>query len=103
MISTAALNAIAGLVLMLAVVAGYVMLARRFRVLWHPLSIVAAVTIVGVTVSIAGVVAFGAGWPAVPAMLRRSAIGSIGWGVVFAGVAWVGRRVLAWWTAQAIS
>lgn len=64
------------------------------RALWHPLSIVVAVLAIGAGVSLAGEVLFRGGAAAVPAMLRRSAIGSLGWGVVIAAVDWVGRRLL---------
>ena len=94
MTSQAAIIAIVELTLMLAVVATYVVLARRFRVLWHPLSIVAAVVTVGVVVSVLGELTFGGGWTDVPAMLRRSAIGGLGWGLIIAAVVWTGRRTL---------
>ena len=71
MTSQAAINALVQLALMLAVAATYVVLARRFRVLWHPLSIVAAVVFVGVVVSVLGELLFRGGWPGVPAMARR--------------------------------
>lgn len=76
---------------MLAVVAAYVVMARRFRFLWHPLTIVVAVVIVGVVVSVLGEL-FNDGWAGVPAMARRSAIGALGWGVIIAVVVWAGRR-----------
>jgi hypothetical protein len=82
-----------GLALLLGVIAGYLLLARRFRILWHPLAIVLAVAIVGVVVSVLGELLF-RGAAQVPAMLRRSVIGSLGWGVVIAVAVWVGRRVL---------
>lgn len=90
----AAFNAIVQLALMLSVVATYVGLARRYRALWHPLSIVVAVMAVGVGVSLIGELLFRGGAAAVSAMLRRSAIGSLGWGVVIAAVVWIGRRLL---------
>jgi hypothetical protein len=92
MTATAAINALVGLALMLVVIGVYLMLARRFRILWHPLAIVLAVGGVGVVVSVLGEFVF-RGASGVPAMLRRSAIGSFGWGVVIAGVVWTGRRV----------
>ena len=98
MTSQAAVAALIGLALMLAVVAAYIVLARRFRVLWHPLSIVAAVLIVSVVVSVLGELMFRGGWPGVPAMARRSAIGGLGWGLVIAVVVSIGRRALAAWT-----
>src|SRR3954451_21319432 len=88
----AAFNALVGLALMVAVIGIYLMLARRFRILWHPLAIVLAVGGVGVVVSVLGEFVF-RGVSGVPAMLRRSAIGSFGWGVLIAGVVWTGRRV----------
>ena len=97
MTSQAALTAFVELALMLAVVASYVVMARRFRILWHPLSIVAAVGIVSVVTSVLGELLFNRGWAAVPAMLRRSAIGGFGWGVIVAAGAWAGRRVFAAW------
>lgn len=92
--STAALvTAFVLLALMLAVIAAYLLLARRFRVLWHPLAVVLAVGLVGVTVSVLGEVLF-RGTSGVPGMLQRSAIGSFGWGVVIAVAVWIARRVL---------
>ena len=90
----AAVGALAGLALMLTVVAAYVVLARRYRLLWHPLAIVAAVGIVGVVVSVLGELIFRGGWAGVPAMVRRSAVGGFGWGLIIAAVVWVGRRAL---------
>ena len=100
MTSQAALTAFVELALMLAVVAAYVVMARRFRLLWHPLSIVAAVGIVSVVVSVLGELLFNRGWAAVPAMSRRSAIGGFGWGVIIAAGVWASRRALAWWTKR---
>lgn len=54
MTSQAAIIALVELALMLAVVAAYVVSARRFRVLWHPLSIAAAVFTVSVIVAVLG-------------------------------------------------
>ena len=89
----ATVGALAGLALMLAVVAAYVVLARRYRLLWHPLAIVAAVGIVGIVVSVLGEL-FRGGWAGVPTMVRRSAIGGFGWGLIIAAVVWIGRRAL---------
>ena len=97
MTSQAALTAFVELALMLAVVAAYVVMARRFRLLWHPLSIVAAVGIVSIVTSVLGELLFNRGWAGVPAMLRRSAIGGFGWGVIIAAGVWAGRRVFASW------
>ena len=91
--SSALLSAAAQLTVMLAVAGGYFLASRRFRVLEHPLSIVAFVTIVGVTVSAAGAL-YRFGWEAVPAMISRSAVGSFGWGVIIAAAAWVALRVV---------
>jgi hypothetical protein len=87
------LNAIVGLALMLAVIAAYLVLARRFRLLWHPLSIVVAVGTVSVVVAIVGELLFRGGWAGVPSMVRRSAIGGFGWGVIIAPVVWAARRL----------
>ena len=92
----AVLGGLVQLALMLAVVATYVTLARRHRALWHPLSILVAVFIVGVVVSVLGELIFRSGWVGVPAMLSRSAIGSFGWGVIIAAVVWLGRRAASW-------
>ena len=81
---------------MLTVVAVYVIAGRRFRVLWHPLSIVVAVSAVGIVVSLLGMVLFRHDAGSMTDMLRRSAIGSVGWGLVIAAVVWVGRRLLRW-------
>ena len=97
MTSQAALAAFVELALMLAVVAAYVVMARRFRLLWHPLAIVAAVGMVSVVISVLGELLFNRGWAGVPAMLRRSAIGGFGWGVILAAGVWAGRRVFASW------
>jgi multidrug efflux pump subunit AcrB len=91
-----AFNALVGLALMLAVGAVYLLLARRFRVLWHPLSIVVAVGTVSVVVAVLGELLFREGREGVPAMVRRSAIGGFGWGVIIALVVWAGRRALRW-------
>jgi hypothetical protein len=97
MTSQSGVTAFVELALMLAVVAAYVVMARRFRLLWHPLSIVAAVGIVSVVVSVLGELLFKSGWAGVPAMLRRSAIGGVGWGVIIAAGVWIGHRVFASW------
>ena len=94
----AAVGAIAQLMLMLGVVAAYVMLARRFRLLWHPISVLVAVGTVGVLYSALTTVLFGGGISAAPSMARRSVIGGFGWGVVVATMVWIGRRGYAWWT-----
>jgi hypothetical protein len=91
------LSAVAQLALMMAVGAAYVLLARRFRILWHPLAIVAAVAIVSIVVAVSGEVLFRANGSGVAATLRRSAIGGLGWGVVIAAVVWVSRRVARAW------
>ena len=83
---------------MLAVGAGYVMLARRFQFLWHPVSIVVAVGIVGMLVSVLTTMIFGDGLSAVPAMARRSGIGGFGWGAVIAAAVWTVRVGYKWWT-----
>jgi len=91
-----AFNAFVGLALMLAVAAAYMLLARRFRLLWHPVVIVVAVTVVSVVVSVLGETLFRDDWAGVPAIVRRSAIGGFGWGMVIAIVVWAGRRVFVW-------
>jgi hypothetical protein len=96
MISQGVVGALFGLALMLAVVAAYVVLARHSRLLWHPLSIVVAVATVSVAVAVLGELIFRGGWRGVPTMLRRSAIGGFGWGLVIAAVVSIGRRALAW-------
>lgn len=77
-------------------------MAQRFRLLWHPLSIVAAVGIVSVVTSVLGELLFNRGWAAVPAMLRRSAIGGFGWGVIIAAGVWAGRRVFGSWMKRQV-
>jgi hypothetical protein len=94
MTSQAAFNAVVGLALLLAVAATYLLLARRFRFLWHPVSIVAAVSIVSVVVAVIGELLFRGGWAGVPSMLRRSAIGGFGWGLLIAAIVWIGRRIV---------
>ena len=93
-------NAIIGLAMMGVVTGAYVALARRRRYLWHPASILVAVVVVSVVVSVIGVVLFGSGWAAVPAMLRRSAIGGFGWGMIIAGVVWATRLGYGAWVAR---
>jgi hypothetical protein len=88
----AAVTALIEFALMLAVVVAYVGLARRRRLLWHPLSILLAVGIVSIVVAALGEL-FGRGWSGVPAMVQRSAIGGFGWGAIIAAVVWIGRRV----------
>ena len=90
----ARINALIGLTLMLLVAGAYLLLARRYRVLWHPLAIVAAVTTVSVIVAVAGELLSHDGGVGVSGMFRRSAIGGFGWGVVIAAVVWVTRRVM---------
>jgi hypothetical protein len=89
----AALNALVGLTLMLAAVATYLLLARRYRMLWHPLVIVLAVGTVGMVVSVLGELLF-RGSSGVGSMLQRSASGSFAWGVVIGLVVWIGRRIV---------
>jgi hypothetical protein len=91
----AAVGALVGLALMLAVIAAYVVLARRYRLLWHPLAILAAVTIVGIVVSVLAELIFRGGLAGVPTMARRSAIGGFGWGLIIGAVVWISRRVFA--------
>jgi hypothetical protein len=88
----ALLNAAVQLTVMLVVAVGYFLASRRYRVLQHPVSIVAFVTLIGVTVSVAGAL-YRSGWEAVPDMVGRSAVGSLGWGVIIAVVAWGVLRV----------
>ena len=93
MTSHAAVTALLQLLLMLSVVAAYVVAARRFPRLWHPLAIVLAVAVVGVAVSVAGVALFRPDATDVSDMLRRSLVGSVGWGLVIAAIVWIGRRL----------
>lgn len=93
MSSSALVSAIVQLTVLLAVAGGYFWASRRHRVLEHPVSIVAFVTIVGVTVSVAGAL-YRIGWEAVSDMARRSAVGSFGWGVIIAVFAWIALRVV---------
>jgi hypothetical protein len=94
----AAVSAVAQLTLMLAIATAYVMLARRFRLLWHPVSVVVAVGTVAVLYAVLTAVMFGGGFSAAPSMASRSAIGGFGWGVVIAAMVWIARRGYAWWT-----
>ena len=97
MISDVVLSALVQFALMVGVIAAYVLLARRFHLLWHPLSVVVAVGVVGVIVSVLGELWFRGGLNGVPAMLRRSAIGAFSWGVVVAMFVWSARRIFIWW------
>jgi hypothetical protein len=92
----AVLSGLVQLALMLAVVSAYLALARRFRVLWNPFAILLSVIVVGVVVSVVGELIFRGGWAGVPALARRSAIGSLGWGVIIAAVVWIGRGMASW-------
>ena len=85
--------AIAGLTLMLLVAGGYVLAARRYPLLWHPLSVFAAVVVVSVLVAVVGEV-YRSGWTQVPAMATRSALGGAGWGAMIAAAVWGVRRAL---------
>lgn len=95
----AALAALVEFALMLALAAAYLALARRHRFLWHPISIVLTVGIVGIVVSVMGEL-IGRGWAGVPAMFRRSAIGGFGWGVIIAAVVWTVRRLSSRWDVR---
>jgi len=88
------LSAVLQLAVMLAVAVGYFAVSRRYLILQHPVSIVLFVICVGVVVAVAGGV-YRFGWSAAPAMARRSAIGSAGWGVIIAAAAWGVRWALA--------
>ena len=96
MTSQALLNAAISLALMLTVVGAYVWLARRFRRLWHPLSILLAVTFVSVVVTVLGEVLLQSNGAGAIAALRRSLVGGLGWGVVIAIAVWAARRLFAW-------
>lgn len=100
MTQQAIFNAVIGLAMMGVVSGVYVGLARRYRYLWHPASILVAVVAVSVVVSVLGVVVFGSGWVGAPAMLRQSAIGGFGWGVLIAAMVWASRRAYEAWTAR---
>ena len=52
--------------------------------------------IVSVVVSVLGELLFKSGWAGVPVMLRRSAIGGFGWGVIIAAGVWAVRRISAY-------
>lgn len=93
---TAIVSALVQLTLMLLVGLGYFAASRRWPKLAHPLSIVLFVMVVGMTVAALGEMYRG-GLAGVPAMMRRSAIGSAGWGVIIAGGAWAIQRGLARW------
>ena len=93
MTGQAALTGAVELGAMAAVIAGYLVLARRFSLLWNPLVMATTVLVVGMVVAVLGELLFGNGVAGVPAMLRRSAIGSAGWGVIIAVIVWLGRRV----------
>jgi hypothetical protein len=103
MTAQAAVTALIELALMLAVIAAYVVLARRIQLLWHPVSIIAAVEIVSVIVAVLGELLWRGGWAGVPEMLRRSALGGLGWGLIIAVVVWIGRRTFTLWTNRAAS
>src|SRR5512147_3148352 len=96
----AMINAIIGLAMMGAVIGAYVALARRYRLLWHPVLILVAVVAVSVVVSVLGTVLFGSGWAGAPAMLRQSAIGGFGWGVTIAAVVSASRFAYRVWMAR---
>jgi hypothetical protein len=96
-------NAIIGFAIMGAVVAAYSLAARRYRVLWHPLSILMAVITVSVVVAVAGEVLRGSGLAGVLVMSRRSAIGGLGWGLLIAGIVWAGRRGYHEWIARRLN
>lgn len=87
MSSDAMLGAALQLAAMVAVAGAYVATSRRHAVLRHPVAIFLAVMIVGVTVSLLGQLYRG-GWDTLPAMARRSVVGSAGWGLVITLVAW---------------
>ena len=89
----AGINALVALTLMIAVVAAYVWLARRVPRLWHPLAIVAAVTIVSMVVAVSGELLSHDGGSGAWGMLRRSALGGFGWGVLIAIAVWATRRM----------
>jgi len=89
--------ALVGGSLLLLVVTAYLLASRRFRILLHPLTIVLAVAVVGVLVSVLGELIFRGGWREVPGIARRSAIGSTLWGLLIAGITWGVRRGLARW------
>jgi hypothetical protein len=88
----AMVNAIIGLALMGGVAAAYGLVAHRYRYLWHPVAILVAVITVSVVVSVTGETLWGSGWTGVPTMLRRSAIGGFGWGLIIASAVWIVRR-----------
>jgi hypothetical protein len=53
-----------------------------------------------VVVTILGAVLFRRDTADLPDLLRRSAIGSFGWGVVIAIAVWASRRMLAMWARR---
>ena len=81
------LSALVQLTVMLLVAGGYFLASRRYPILAHPIMIVLFVMFVGVSVATLGELSRD-GWSGVPAMARRSAIGSAGWGVIIAGIYW---------------
>jgi hypothetical protein len=82
------LNAVLQFLLLVLVVSGYVVAARRIRVLKRPLAVAIAVTLVGVLVSVLGEFRRG-GWAGVPAMAGRSLIGSAWWGALIGAAVWL--------------
>jgi hypothetical protein len=88
----ALLSALMQLAVMLAVAGGYFAASRRHRVLRHPIAIIVFVTLVSISVALTGAMYRG-DWDAAPGMVRRSAIGGFGWGIVIAAVAWVVLRL----------
>ena len=85
-------SALVQLAVMLAVAGGYFAASRRHRVLRHPLAIIVFVTVVSISVALAGAIYRG-DWEAAPGMIRRSAIGGFGWGVIIAALAWIVLRL----------
>jgi hypothetical protein len=90
----ALLVALAEAAAMLMVAGAYIIASRRWTRLKHPLSIILYVMLVGIAVAVLGEVYRG-GWSGVPVMIVRAAIGSAGWGVIIAAIAWVVQRGLA--------
>jgi hypothetical protein len=91
----ALIAAAGGLTVMLLVAGGYMLAARRYPLLWHPVSVFAAVVVISVLVAVLGEV-YRSGWTQVPTMARRSAVGGAGWGIVIAvlygGARWMRAR-----------